>query len=539
MLDKKKRLLLKTLLGVGIGALAWPFVQHLPLLRRSSTKIQMHGTSPEIAHHILRKDFPSPSSTVHHDVVIIGSGVAGLSAARYLNRNGIKDFSILELEAIVGGNSAWGENILTQYPWAAHYLPIPSEQSDFLYEFLKEENIITGFNAKGDPFYNELYLCHDLQERLYLNGLWQEGLVPENGLTSKDKAEITRFLALMKAYKYAKGKDDRFAFSIPLAFSSQDEHYLKLDTISMAQFLKDQNFHSPYLLWYINYCCRDDYGAGIDVISAWAGIHYFASRRAKSANSAPDAILTWPQGNGFLVQRLAKDFLAQITTHALVYELSPLQEKFSVKYFDPIQQQSTEIIAKAVIIAIPRFIGKVICHNDFQQNFKGIDQFEYSPWLVANLHLKSLPKSEGAPLAWDNVSFYSESVGYVSALHQSLKVHKEGMLTYYLPLDKESPAEARKKALARSPEDWKKMIQHDLRSFHPDLDDHLEHIDARVFGHAMIRPATNLIWGKARTSLKRGQNGLFFAHSDMSGISLFEEAFWQGLTTAQEVVKYL
>jgi hypothetical protein len=32
------------------------------------------------------------------------------------------------------------------------------------------------------------------------------------------------------------------------------------------------------LNWYMNYCCRDDYGATTNNTSAWAGIQYFASR---------------------------------------------------------------------------------------------------------------------------------------------------------------------------------------------------------------------------------------------------------------------
>lgn len=39
--------------------------------------------------------------------------------------------------------------------------------------------------------------------------------------------------------------------------------------------------------------------------------------------------------------------------------------------------------------------------------------------------------------------------------------------------------------------------------------------------------------------MKREKKGLFFAHSDMSGISIFEEAFWQGLETAKLIVEYL
>lgn len=537
-MDKQRRLFLKGLAGVGLGLLSWPLIK--PLLYKPSTKLVMHGTSPMSAHRVLQQDFPQATNLFKKEVVIVGSGIAGLTCARHLYQNGIRDFSILELESMIGGNASWGENSASNYPWAAHYLPIPSVESEFLFEFLKESGVITGFNAQGEPYYNEQYLCHDLKERLYLNGSWHEGIVPNNGIPDKDKHEIMRFFSLMETYKAAQGNDGRFAFTIPIDLSSQDQNFRELDLITMAVFLQKNQFHSPYLLWYVNYCCRDDYGAGIDKISAWAGIHYFASRRTRAANCEQDAILTWPNGNGFLTQQLAKNFLHTITTQAQVYDITPNDQQYNVSYFDLKSHQSNTITAKAVILAIPRFIAHKICHNNFTDCFDGVSQFEYSPWMVANIHLRALGKTQGAPLAWDNVSYYSPSVGYIDSQHQSLKSQfSSSVITYYLPLDHLSPQMARNEALQRQSEFWEKMIIQDLQTIHQDITSQLIQIDARVLGHAMIRPAPNLIWGKVRRALKRAQGGLFFAHSDMSGISIFEEAYWQGLTTAQHVLEYL
>ena len=69
---------------------------------------------------------------------------------------------------------------------------------------------------------------------------------------------------------------------------------------------------APALRWYLDYCCRDDYGAGSAEVSAWAGLHYFASRhgfRAPGDERAPsdggEGVLTWPEGNAWLAERLA------------------------------------------------------------------------------------------------------------------------------------------------------------------------------------------------------------------------------------------
>lgn len=535
--SRRRRLLLKGLALSAAGLIAWPLSKKW-ILYDPKTQLKVFGLSPEIAHHLHHKDFPPPQITVKTDLVLVGSGISGLSAARYLYRRGIRNFQILECEKEMGGNASQGINAISTYPFAAHYLPIPSNESQFLFEFLTEENVITGFNEKGDPYYNEEYLCHDLKERLYLNGQWQEGLVPSYGLTHIEKSEIDRFFQLMEYYKYAKGQDGLYAFSIPLALSSQDPQFIKLDAMTMAEFLEQNAFHSPYLKWYVNYCCRDDYGAGIEVVSAWAGIHYFASRRTQSANSESDAILTWPEGNAFLAKRLAKDFFQYIKTQSLVFDISPENGEIAVTYFDIRSEQTKRILAKSVIVASPRFVAKKFCSPVFEPCFKQTSHFVYSPWLTATLVLSALPTSRGVPLAWDNVSYYSQSMGYIDVQHQSLALNSSQVISYYLPLDDKAPSLARKEAIKRNPQEWKNHVIDDLEKIHPGISKRIQQIDIRLLGHGMICPTKNFIW-QNRGSPCRAYQGLFFAHSDMSGISIFEEAYWQGLQTAKEVERYL
>src|SRR5688572_6066499 len=65
---------------------------------------------------------PEPAGTA--DVVIAGGGVSGLSAARWLQKQGVNDFVLFDLEKQTGGNTASGQNKVCAYPWGAHYVPI-------------------------------------------------------------------------------------------------------------------------------------------------------------------------------------------------------------------------------------------------------------------------------------------------------------------------------------------------------------------------------------------------------------------------------
>jgi len=52
----------------------------------------------------------------------------------------------------------------------------------------------------------------------------------------------------------------------------------------------------------------------------------------------------------------------------------------------------------------------------------------------------------------------------------------------------------------------------------------------------MVRPRPGFVWGAARQAAARPRGGIHFAHSDLSGVALFEEALDQGVRAAEEVL---
>ena len=59
------------------------------------------------------------------------------------------------------------------------------------------------------------------------------------------------------------------------------------------------------------------------------------------------------------------------------------------------------------------------------------------------------------------------------------------------------------------------------------------------WGHAMVRPVPGFMWGKARARLAAPLGRIHLAHSDLSGMSLFEEAAYRGATAAETVLRAL
>jgi protoporphyrinogen oxidase len=517
---------------------------------------RLSGGKPEYAHikgklagpnakagHALRDKLPMPAPTTQQTVktLIIGSGISGLSAARWLLKQGETDFQLLELEDHVGGNAYFGSNEVSAYPLGAHYIPIVNNDDKLLIDFLQEHQVITHFDEKGLPFYNEFYLCFDPEERLLINGHWQEGIVPDFGVTDNDRKQIIRFFALVTQLKNAKGNDSKYAFDIPLDNSSADDAYRKLDRISFKDYLKDNSFDSPYLLWYLNYCCKDDYGTPAQNVSAWAGLHYFSARKGTASNADPNAVITWPEGNGWLMKRLRETVKDHIKTGHLAYDVQiAAGGKVAVKVLDLKQNTSAVIYADKVIMASPQYVNQKLLKNTIRPGFDA-GKLHYSPWLIANITVNKLPSAaKGMVLCWDNVAYNTTSVGYVNANQQDIKlVEQQKVLTYYLPLCDKEPRIARLAAYTRTYEQWMDIVVPEMEQMHPGITECIEQVEFWLWGHGMISPSVNYIWGDNRQQARLPiNNQVFFAHTDLSGVSIFEEAFHQGIRSAQQVLAH-
>ncbi|MFC7669343.1 hypothetical protein ACFQT0_19760 [Hymenobacter humi] len=94
-----------------------------------------------------------------------------------------------------------------------------------LLDFLQETGTLTGYAPSGLPIYSDYHLCHDPEERLNINGHWQDGLVPALGLAPAEQEQFARFFKLIETLKSAQGSDGRDAFRIPLDQASADPEY--------------------------------------------------------------------------------------------------------------------------------------------------------------------------------------------------------------------------------------------------------------------------------------------------------------------------
>lgn len=284
-----------------LGSLILPFLQYCGK-KVKALLLKITGTDHVLGHKLWAKDFPQFSEVIHTKYLVVGGGISGLSACRFFHQNHEKDYLLLEMENHLGGNSSNGQNQFSKFPLGAHYLPLPNKENTEIIEFLKESGICLGTEENGEPVLDEYQMTFPQQERLFFKNSWQNDIVPQKGISAHTQNELTRFFKMMDAFRVKKDAQGKYWFAIPVHDSSKEDEVVELENILFRDWLKEQHFQSEELLWLLDYSCRDDYGLGIDYVSAWAGIHYFAGRKNNWSKTYKDQVFTWPEGNARLTR---------------------------------------------------------------------------------------------------------------------------------------------------------------------------------------------------------------------------------------------
>jgi monoamine oxidase len=486
--------------------------------------------------HRLRAPIPALSSLPparRVGVLVVGAGIAGLACARALARAGVDDLVVLELEDAVGGNSRGHRLGGSGCPLGAHYLPLPGPQAHEVRELLFELGLLRHEGGRSVP--DERHLCHSPQERLFFDGVWHDGLLPPAEPASRSATQYRAFAQRVEQLRRDVG------FALPTQRARWSPAHAELDGVTFAHWLAREGLDDALLRGYLDYACRDDYGAGIDTVSAWAGLHYFASRhgfQAPDGDAERDPVFTWPEGNAWLVERLAAPLGARILRAHTTLRVDEQRRAVQVIALDEAMQRPLLFDAQAVVLATPLFVARRLCSSPPAPLVPASARARYAPWLVTNLLLDAplLERASGVPLAWDNVRHGAPSLGYVVAQHQSLRADTRAtVLTAYWAL-----REAERAALLQ--DDWRPWagrVIDDLAVAHPDLPHKVRRVDLARHGHAMRVPIPGARGDEALVALQQLPGRVQFAHADLSAYSVFEEAYTLGVQAAGRVLRTL
>jgi phytoene dehydrogenase-like protein len=489
-----------------------------------------------------RRALPAPSEVFETDVAILGSGIAGLTAAWKMKKQGLSEVLMVDGPQPYG-NAAGGHFGELAYPTGGHYLPLPSPESVHVREILADIGVIQRDAMAERPYYDERFILHGPEERLLFNGRWQDGFIPTEGVAPEELAEHQRFFAEVARLRQLRGRDGKRVFVFPTLESSDDPEWRALDRVTLKAWLEQSGYRSPTLHWYLNYCCRDDYGTRYDKVSAWAGLHYYCSRWGQAANAGNGAWLTWPGGMQPVASAMerAAGVRRQAGTVVSLKKTAAGAEALCFRLVDG-QPRTYLVRSRKAICAMPLYVAARVVESIQDYGFEPKRHMPaYAPWMVANFLLKRFPDEKPhAPLAWDNVVYQEPGLGYVVSTHQDIRVRppEKTVFSAYVALSDRTPEAARKWIDTASGEELLALASVDLKAaYGAGFAACVERVDITLRGHAMAAPLPGFRSNAGLKALRETDGAILFAHSDLSGFSVFEEAAWWGYRAALLAVK--
>lgn len=487
-------------------------------------------------HQLIRESWKSASEISEVDTLIAGAGVAGLSCAYHLHKQG-KQFLIIDPLDRAGGTSAAIDCGEMQVPIGAHYLMTPPTEATEIRLFLKEIGAIEK-NISGLDIYRSDLLLNSLrpQERSFYINHWTEGIGDSLG-------DLPQSVALRKFHKFwqflsqLKGNDGRRWFSIPTEKSSRDPKALELFDINFVEYLKKAEIWDEQVEYVVNFACMDDYGCLANEVSAWLGWHYFACRPYSDLSQT----LTSVSGNGWLVEELQSRIPKSSKQWSTVLASIRRHPRGLECLLTNSQGLWWKQIVKKLVYAGKNHVLKHLCSEKWY--LTGLSQISsqllknQKLWLTTQIQFNKLPADILNSIHWDNVDVHSKSVGYIHANHQDFNNQDQQVITHYFPVSAKLGWH-NKELFNQSPAQLKQLIIDDLYHSSPELIPYIAKMIFRPTGHAMSIPTKN----QRLPSLIKSQSApaigdLILCNSDSYGLPLFEEAFQAGYNASQSIAK--
>jgi protoporphyrinogen/coproporphyrinogen III oxidase len=449
------------------------------------------GEDNRICHQVRDgKIFSRPAASAKHDIVIVGGGVSGLTAAYRLQHY---DFLLLEKEPHWGGNAYGMEYQGSTYGTGSAFI----SKDEYSYAFAKEigMHMLPIDSPDGTIIHGE-----------FVPDTWGDGL---------DKLPYPPLVR--EAFK----KFKKEILAIDLAKRGQE-----LANVPFTNFTK--SYPVEIRQWWDAYG-PSNWGATSEESAAAVAI---GELQEMAAESRADTRYTWPGGIGAITKKLA-DFLLpkfsdRMQTGATIVAVVPGKDEVQVTYM--FGGELKTVSAKAVIMATPKFITRRVLEGLPEKQSDAMHQIRYIPYPVVNLIFDKPVFNHGYDTWCPGNTFTDVVVADWVIRKQAGYKPKFNILSCYTPMKEEDRGYLLTENSAR------KIAANVLRDFQklmPGLDvDPLEvHIYRR--GHPLYMSTPGL-FTQVQPLVRQPLDRVFFANTDSQGP---ESTASEGILAAQRAVK--
>ena len=451
----------------------------------------VEGEDNRICHQVRDgKVFSRPPASARHDVVIVGGGVSGLTAAYRLQH---RDFLLLEKEPHWGGNAYAMEYEGRAYATGTAFLA----RDEFAYRFVKEIGMTPLPVNSPDA---------SIIRGEWIPDTWGEGL---NNLPYPEPVQegFKQFKKKMLAIDVSKVEKELFEKPF-------------------SDFMKDYPIELKE--WWDNYG-PSNWGAVSDETAAGLAI---LTLQEMVEESRRDDRYTWPGGLGAITKRLAEILEPKhkermqtgSTTVAVVSEKEEVQVTYTIG------GELKTVAAKAVIMATPKFITRRIVDGLPDKQSDAMHEIRYIPYPVVNLIFDKPVFNRGYDTWCPGNTFTDFVVADWVLQRQPGYKQKFNIITCYTPMKEDERGRlltdnGARKIAANVLTEFQKLM--------PDLN--VDPIEVHIYrrGHPMYMSTPGL-FTRTQPLVRQPMDRVFFANTDSEGPESTTDA---GILAAQRAVR--
>ena len=356
---------------------------------------QVDGDHYDICHQVRDgHTFGKPPVSKHYDVVIVGGGVSGLSAAYFLRQH---DFLLLEKEPHWGGNATLGD-----YQGQAF-----CSGSAFDYAGTASDRLSRELGLAPLPI--------NCPDPTIVNGKW----VADTWGTGLDQLPYSA--SVRESFK--KFRKDMLA----LASEKNQEQF---DNVPLSKYLKT---YAPEVKQWWDCYGPSNYGAASDDTSTMVAL---GELKDMTGAAEHDTRVTLPGGNATLALKLFETLQAKAAERMIggATIVSVDQQKTDVHVTYVQGKALHTVAAKFVVMATPKFITVRIVSGLSDAQTDAMRSFRFCPYLVINM-IYDKPVYNRAYDSWCPGNTFSDVVvaDWVMQNQPGYK-QKNNILTFYTPV---------------------------------------------------------------------------------------------------------